>query len=543
MSETKRHAGMRIRRTGTLLLFASIAFGGFLRCQDAPGSKESAPPPEPAQPVAPPEGKAVRTVIVAEAVPEQEKGRCVAIAVTGNLQALIQWCACPTGSHFMSAKRAQVVRETAAEGGEHLLVDAGEAFSGDAPLDRLRAESHLKIMSSLGYRAAFLGEDCWRVGADFVREKLLKSGLRWMCANVVNSESLEPVSGTVTTVTVNGKTVWLIALASKGRFAADLLKKNGLNLLDPVETYSAAAREAGPDAALRVVFGALESADTERLAALPAPPDVVLSSGPAPRPSLGLVAGKWLNEAKTARMDWPNWRVRVNRTLVCYTEIAGDSGVTEISVVPASAGGLPQWYSRQVRTTAETPDDPEVLKLVEEFFQGAKSSGVADSSEHRKTAWGEAVQKGASFVGAKACRECHPAQYESWLTTKHTASYADLVVHDRWFYPDCIACHTTGFGYGTGFAIGDKPMSLMAMHPLGLPSAPGAGGDSTFPLGFESVQCEACHGPASLHCTDSKQKGTIRRDVPTEVCVECHTPKNSANFAASESEMRRKIAH
>ena len=46
------------------------------------------------------------------------------------------------------------------------------------------------------------------------------------------------------------------------------------------------------------------------------------------------------------------------------------------------------------------------------------------------------------------------------------------------------------------------------------------------------VQCEACHGPGSLHsdAEEGKEKSTILR-APTEaLCVTCHNKHHSPNF-------------
>ncbi len=51
--------------------------------------------------------------------------------------------------------------------------------------------------------------------------------------------------------------------------------------------------------------------------------------------------------------------------------------------------------------------------------------------------------------------------------------------------------------------------------------------------GLENIQCETCHGPGSLHAEHPEKAGkpfAIRRDVPAEVCLQCHTPEHSDTF-------------
>ncbi|HVQ24918.1 MAG TPA: hypothetical protein VMV01_07070, partial [Planctomycetota bacterium] len=46
------------------------------------------------------------------------------------------------------------------------------------------------------------------------------------------------------------------------------------------------------------------------------------------------------------------------------------------------------------------------------------------------------------------------------------------------------------------------------------------------------VQCEACHGPASLHLDSmGKRTDTLTRSPPESTCKGCHTPEHSDTFA------------
>jgi len=45
---------------------------------------------------------------------------------------------------------------------------------------------------------------------------------------------------------------------------------------------------------------------------------------------------------------------------------------------------------------------------------------------------------------------------------------------------------------------------------------------------MQNVQCEACHGPGSLHSEDGT--GPIARDVPRDWCMRCHDKHNSPEF-------------
>jgi hypothetical protein len=100
------------------------------------------------------------------------------------------------------------------------------------------------------------------------------------------------------------------------------------------------------------------------------------------------------------------------------------------------------------------------------------------------------------YVGSKACAKCHAQEYQTWLQSRHAGAYQTLSAnpkshppHNRQFDGECIVCHTTGFGYRTGFRdrLADLTDADKSKHLFG-------------------VGCENCHGPGSLHVDDPKDK-------------------------------------
>lgn len=126
---------------------------------------------------------------------------------------------------------------------------------------------------------------------------------------------------------------------------------------------------------------------------------------------------------------------------------------------------------------------------------------------------------GYTYVGAEACKACHPVEYNDWLGTKHSLAYITLANAQRQYSPECLACHVVGLGRKGGFNFSDGPAS-----PL------------------KSVQCEVCHGPGSQHMLD-RAKASTRRETPLSLCRECHTPERHPGFAAHEAEHLAHIDH
>jgi mono/diheme cytochrome c family protein len=78
---------------------------------------------------------------------------------------------------------------------------------------------------------------------------------------------------------------------------------------------------------------------------------------------------------------------------------------------------------------------------------------------------------------------CHQAEFAVWAKSKHAQAYDALALiasrpTGRQFDGECIICHTVGYEYQTGYVNEKKTPHL------------------------KNVQCESCHGPASLHVAE-----------------------------------------
>ncbi len=129
------------------------------------------------------------------------------------------------------------------------------------------------------------------------------------------------------------------------------------------------------------------------------------------------------------------------------------------------------------------------------------------------------------FVGSAACRSCHAAEFETWSASPHARAVATLVAAGKQANPDCLRCHTTGFGRPGGF----PEKGLPAEH-----------------ADRSGVGCESCHGPGGDHVAEGAARiGTIvslgdKCDscVILQICGTCHDDANDPGF---EFEVQQKI--
>ena len=165
-------------------------------------------------------------------------------------------------------------------------------------------------------------------------------------------------------------------------------------------------------------------------------------------------------------------------------------------------GELTQHHAAQLVLTGDVAEDHSIRQLLTDFYRD-----VAQTSEHKPLFAEQPLEQDPQngYVSATACQRCHEQEYLQWSATRHAFAFETLLKKERYFDPNCVSCHTTGFGYQTGFQIGDETSA------------------------FKGVQCETCHGPGKQHVGNPK-KENIRRAAETSLCLTCHDMKHSPGF-------------
>lgn len=167
-------------------------------------------------------------------------------------------------------------------------------------------------------------------------------------------------------------------------------------------------------------------------------------------------------------------------------------------------GVIENHYGTQVALTGEVGESELIRQLMTDFYR----STADENMEQRVPLFAdqELEKQKNGYISAMTCKGCHEQEYLQWSTTRHAFAYKTLIKKERYFDPNCVSCHTTGFGYATGFQIGDQNTTL------------------------KGVQCETCHGPGKQHAGNPK-KTNIRSGKDTSLCLQCHDSKHSPGFA------------
>lgn len=111
----------------------------------------------------------------------------------------------------------------------------------------------------------------------------------------------------------------------------------------------------------------------------------------------------------------------------------------------------------------------------------------------------EKVKEEPYYVGMEKCKECHPKHVETYSHWKYSRNFRILELREMQGDTRCLPCHTTGYGKPGGFVSVEKTPNM------------------------KNVQCEACHGPASLHLKAPTAEEHLKTlSIPVNICTTCH---------------------
>ncbi|MHC4171653.1 MAG: multiheme c-type cytochrome [Planctomycetota bacterium] len=162
--------------------------------------------------------------------------------------------------------------------------------------------------------------------------------------------------------------------------------------------------------------------------------------------------------------------------------------------------------------------ESSLVELYKDYQQFVKESNLLEKYPRVP------LPNGLEYTGSESCMYCHDYEYQKWKdaalrepgSEAHAHAYATLEQAGSQFDPECVICHVVGMEYESGFVSEEKTSHL------------------------KNVGCENCHGPGSEHI---RTLGIARTTEPKSVCLDCHTPEQSGDYAGNERSFLEKIIH
>lgn len=414
------------------------------------------------------------------------------LRLSGRLEGRLEPCGCASGQVGGLSRRSFRLQQD--RGSYDFLIEGGDLTIDGGPLDELKLLTILNVLDDARARYDVVG-----IGPGDLRlpRELLAGYLEgfpqlpFVCADLVASdETTWPAKPFVDLAQGDAKIRVTGFVGAKP--AADEDGESAFELL-PAQAAWDRAMDGVADDALRVLLH--HGAEPRAAAELDPRPDLVVVIGamhaePPREPELvdGVpfvhpgIRGRFMLDVTLARID-------------------GTPRITRYHAFPLEGS--------RTAEGALADDDVEALILAHRF-EVAEDGTREAMAERRPTA------SGAEYVGTPRCASCHAAAHEKWQESKHAAAWETLATAqesgryawpvDR--YPDCVACHSVGYGEVSGF-----------VNPERSP-------------GLEAVGCESCHGPGSRHVANPIEHKMGR--IGAESCLRCHDFEQSPNFDYAE---------
>jgi hypothetical protein len=422
-----------------------------------------------------------------------------AIIISGEMIGYLEPCGCTEGQQGGLGRRYDLIERLRAQGWPVVLIDNGSfADPPDArggPVEsRGKFNVALRALTAMQYDAIALSADDLKQGILESLSQYLNLGEKpkVVAANVAPEQGLEAAVKPSVRTTAGPIKVGVTAVLDPESYnALNDPEKPRLTVKDPQESLKAVLADLEKDTDVQILMVQAAPKKAKQLAQAFPGFDLVVSTSDVVDPD---GEPEMLNDGKT-------FLVQVGKK----GKYVGMLGLFQD----------PKQKLRYKRITLDRrfKNAEPMQKLIGEEFQSELKAlkVVEDFPRHDYIGGAE----GATFIGAENCKGCHPTTYARWASTKHAQGFEALLKpeRNREFDAECINCHTTGFGYTSGFRSAELTPHL------------------------KGNQCENCHGPGSKHAAEPDQKEyralltqPVANPDQNHFCYRCHDEDNDPHF-------------
>lgn len=431
----------------------------------------------------------------------------VSLLITGQQMGYIEPCGCTGLANQKGglARRHTLAKELAAKGWPVVGLDVGNQVRRFGRQPEIKFQMTVEGLKKIGYSAVTFGPEDMRLSvgelvAATVAEDPQDSP--FICANVaILDDSLTPK---YRIFKAGGKTIGVTAVlgdAERKKILSDEILHTPVE--DSLKALWPTLKAAKCDVYVLLAHASLE--ETTIIAQKFPVFDIVVTGGGAGEPT------------------FQPEKIPHTKSLLVQVGTKGMyAGVIGVYDDPAR-----RFRYQRVPLDDRFADSPQMLDMLASYQDQLREAGLEGLGLKPLP-----HPSGRTFVGSKACADCHTTAYAIWEKTPH-AHATDSLVHPgerteipRHHDPECLSCHVTGwnaqkyFPYTTGYE--DLERSL-AMHGSG---------------------CENCHGPGSAHVAvengdidvtpEQRQKLIESMRLPLAEaerrCMDCHDHDNSPDF-------------
>lgn len=408
----------------------------------------------------------------------------VLIVFSGEELGSLEPCGCFEGQIGGISRRGALIDALRKQKKTVIPVSLGDMPKGIGRQQEIKAEALCRAMDEMGYVAHNLGEKDLEIGLPLISYLSQAYKVKFLAGNVEFADAI-PLDRNQFIVKEFSVAARPCKIAFTGIVSKSLISDHfsgGVTVHDPVESLRPLVKELRGSVDLIVLLSHAPLEESVEIAKL--------------FPEIGLIiSGHGIDEPE----DSATYH---NNTLIVTAGTKGKYlGVVTYSMDKAHL--MRKAVSLMPLGSAQK-DSQGMVSLLKEYQQRLIDEDLLGQTVQAP------LQDGAFYVGSATCGVCHKVVYRHWLTTRHGAAYNTLVAMGHQFDPECIACHTTGYGYVSGFLSEKENKHLI------------------------DVGCESCHGAGSLHTANVNDTAYKHRSAGEVRCVTCHDSEHSAKFKFDE---------
>lgn len=393
-------------------------------------------------------------------------------------------CGCFSGQYGGLTRLKTALDET--PGANPVRLDVGDAIGGAEDFNVIEYKYMLRAYAAMGFEALNMGEREAELPADQLRRLAKESPVTMISANLLDAATGQPLLQP-----------WKIIERGKLKIAL-------LGVMD--------SRIAPENLGAGLAVEKIDVTLGKLLPALRSQADVIVLAAFTDEATLGRLAQDYyeLNIILGGKVSQPSQKLeKNNRSLVLYT---GNEG-RALGVLRARISGKEKVapVDHEIRLLEEAVAEDEGIRTLAAGYRDEirKTRLAVDDPANLQSNMVPGVKATASYVGTPVCAGCHAGAAKIWQRSRHAEAMEALLDKKADADPNCISCHTVGFGSPSGYRrefAGSK---------------------------LTDVGCESCHGPGSLHVDQRQNHLPVTftfRPLGAGDCQKCHFGEFSRPF-------------
>ncbi|MDB6125958.1 MAG: cytochrome [Pedosphaera sp.] len=393
-------------------------------------------------------------------------------------------CGCFSGQYGGLTRLKTVLDQ---EGGTNSIrADVGNAIRGKEDYNLIEYKYMLQAYAAMNFDALNLGHREAQLSADQLSALKNESPVTLISANLLDKKSGSPL-------------VEPYKIINRGKYKVALL-----GLMDSQMQNESLGAGVGLEK--------MEVTLERLLPELKRKADVVILLAFTDEVSLSRLAQEFyeLDIILGGKVSQPSQKLdKENRSLILYTANEGRAlGRLKAKV---SGHGKVAAVDHEIKLLQDQiPESDAVRSMAEKYRKEVRATKLSvDDPANLQDNMVPGVKVTAAYVGSQNCVECHKTAAKVWQESGHAEAMNTLINRSADADPNCIACHTVGFGSPSGYRREFAGKKLV------------------------DVGCESCHGPGSLHVEQRQKQLPITfkfRPLGAGDCQKCHFGEFSRPF-------------